>query len=71
MAKKTKEEALAEIVYTLNRLDNTYKGVLVIHGYHKGTVLKKFIRENFTHKSITSKINIDASRTLLLVNMEK
>ena len=66
---KTKEEARAELVYALNRLDIFYKGLLVIHGYHKGKVLKNFIRKEFDHKNIKKKINIDASRTLILLDL--
>ncbi len=63
----TKEEARAELVYLLSSLDTNIKGILVTHGYHKGKVLKEFIRSEFSHKNIYKKINIDASRTLLLV----
>ena len=52
-------------------LDIYVKGLLVTHGYHKGTVLKDYIRNSFEHKNILKKINIDASRTLLLVDMGK
>lgn len=65
---KTLEEAKAELIYTLNSLDIFYKGVLVIHGYHKGTVLKNYIRNNFKHKNIYKKVNIDASRTIIMID---
>lgn len=64
----TKEEARAEIIHVLNSIDVCYNAVLITHGYHLGTVLKNFIRKELTHKSISKKINVDASRTLLLVN---
>lgn len=65
---KTLEEAKSDLLHTLNSLDIFYKGVLVIHGYHKGTVLKNFVRNNFEHKNIYKKIKVDASRTVLLLD---
>ena len=67
---KTKEEARAELIYQLSRLDVFYKGILVTHGYHQGTVLRDFVRKEFNHHLVTKKINIDSSRTLLLVDLE-
>ena len=64
----TKEEARAEIVYHLNRIDIFTKGLLITHGYHSGVVLKNFIRKEFEHKNVYKKINVDASRTLLLLD---
>ena len=64
------EEAKAEMLHTLNKIDVFIKGVLITHGYHKGTVLKDYIRNNFSHKWVYKKINIDASRTLLLVDIK-
>lgn len=64
----TKGEANAQLVHTLNTIDSVYKAVLVTHGYHKGTVLKNFVRGEFSHPLIAKKINIDASRTLLVCN---
>ena len=55
------EEAKAELFNALFHIDIGYKGILVIHGYHKGTVLKNYIRKEF----------VDASQTILLLNMEK
>ena len=68
---KTLEEAKAELVYTLSTVDSGYNGVVVIHGYHKGVVLKNYVRNTFTHKLLKKKINLDASRTLLIVNPYK
>ena len=65
----TLEEAKAEIMHTLNKIDVFIKGVLITHGYHKGTVLKDYIRNVLSHKSIAKMINVDASRTLLLINL--
>lgn len=65
---KTLEEARAELIYTLNSLDIFYKGVLVIHGYHGGAVLKNFVRDQFQYKNIYKKIKVDASRTVILID---
>lgn len=65
------EEAKANLIHTLNTIDVFYKGVLVVHGYHQGTVLKNFVRKEFEHKNIYKKINVDASKTILLINLEK
>ena len=67
----TKEEAKAEILYKLDRLDIFIKGLLITHGYHSGVVLKNFIRKEFSHKYVYQKVNIDASRTLLLLDFSK
>ncbi len=61
------EEAKAEIVHTINLIDIDYKGILVVHGYHKGVVLKNFIRNKFEHKNVYKKVNLDVGRTILLV----
>ena len=68
---KILEEAKAEIIHALNTIDVFYKGILVIHGYHKGTVLKNFIRKDFSHKLVYKKVFVDASQTILLVDLEK
>lgn len=67
---KTLEEAKAELIYTLNTIDVFYKGIIVIHGYHKGRVLKDFVRKNFESKYIYKRVNLDAARTILLINLE-
>lgn len=64
------EEAKAEIIYTINKMDVFIKAILITHGYHQGTVLKNFIRKSFEHKNVRKKINIDASRTLLVLDLE-
>lgn len=68
---RTLDEAKAELIHTLNTIDVFYKGILVVHGYHKGTVLKNFIRNDFEHKNIYKKIKVDASQTILLIDLEK
>lgn len=65
---KTLEEAKAELVYCLNSLDIFFKGVLIIHGYHMGQVLKNFVRNDFNDRRVYKKIKVDASRTILLID---
>ncbi len=67
----TLQEAKAELIHKLCNIDAYYNGLVVIHGYHKGRVLKDYIRKEFSHKTVVKKINLDASRTLLLVKLEK
>ena len=64
----TKEEARSEIIYNIERCDICVKGLLVTHGYHKGVVLKNFLRKEFVHRDVCKVVNVDASRTLLLFN---
>lgn len=62
---KTVDDAYSELIYTINSLDLSYKSILVVHGYHLGTVLKDYIRDKFSHDGVIGKVNIDAGRTLL------
>lgn len=64
---KSLEDAQAELIYTINSVDLSYKSVLVVHGYHLGTVLKDYIRDKFNHDEVIKKVNIDAGRTLLVL----
>lgn len=65
---QTLDEARASLINLLSHIDNTYSGILVIHGYHKGRVLKDYIRNNFKNNLIYKKVNLDASRTILLLS---
>ena len=67
----SKEEAKAEIIHVIESLDYFVKGLLVTHGYHKGVVLRNFVRKEFKHVNVYKIVNIDASRTLLLLNYNK
>ncbi len=62
---KTIQDAYSELIYAINSLDLSYKSILVVHGFHQGTVLKDYIREKFAHDGVVEKVNIDAGRTLL------
>ncbi|MBQ8451969.1 MAG: DNA mismatch repair protein MutS [Clostridia bacterium] len=63
----TKEESRAELVYTLNSLDTDTKCLVVIHGYHGGTVIKNLVKKEFKHPRIAEKITLDAARTIFLI----
>ena len=64
---KNVQDAYGELIYIINSLDLSYKSILVVHGYHLGTVLKDYVRDTFSHDGILQKVNIDAGRTLLLL----
>ena len=67
----TKDEAWSEIIHAIETSDIFIKALLVTHGYHRGVVLKNFLRKEFVHKNVYKTINVDASRTLLLLDLEK
>lgn len=64
---QTKEEARANLVYTLESLDFDIKCLVVIHGYHGGTIIKKLVRDEFKHPRVSEKIILDAGRTIFLI----
>ena len=66
---QTKEEAHASLIHLFRTIDNSYKGILAVHGFHQGRVLKNYIRNEFTHKNLYKKIKLDASRTILLLDL--
>ena len=63
----TLEEAKAELIININRVDIDIKCLVVVHGYHQGQILKKYIRSVFQHKNVKEKVNLDAGRTILLL----
>jgi len=67
----TKEEAKSELIHEIEKSDIFIKALLVTHGYHSGVVLKNFIRKEFMHKNVYKIVNVDASRTLLLLNFQQ
>lgn len=67
----SKEEAKAELCNEIFVLDNRYTGLMIVHGYHSGTVLKSFVRNEFKHDKVEKKINVDASVTYLKIKHEK
>lgn len=63
----TKETARAELIHSLGTLDYDVKCVVVVHGYHGGTIIKNLVRKEFEHREISEKINLDAGRTIFLL----
>lgn len=60
----TKEDAKIELMNALNSADLDIKCLVIIHGYHGGTVIKNLVRKEFTSDFIDEKINLDAGRTI-------
>jgi DNA-nicking Smr family endonuclease len=63
----TKEDAKAELVYALGRVDADIKCLVVVHGYHGGTIIKNLVRKEFSHPMIKEKVNLDAARTIYIL----
>lgn len=63
----TKEDAKANLIYAINSADFDIKCLVVVHGYHGGTVIKNLVRKEFTSDEIKEKINLDAGRTIFLL----
>ncbi len=63
----TKEEAKAELIHTLGLVDYDVKCLLIVHGYHSGTIIKNFIRKEFKSPEVLEKVNLDAGRTIYLL----
>ena len=63
----TKEDARAELVYAIETTDFDVATLIVIHGYHGGTVIKNLIRKEFKSQDVLEKINLDAGRTIYLL----
>ena len=63
----TKQEALSSLIYELNAVDSFVDCLIIVHGYHGGTIIKKLVRNEFQHDLIAEKINLDAGRTIYLL----
>lgn len=64
---KSIEDARAEVLYLLGSLDYGISGILVVHGFHKGTKIKEWLRHKFIDPRVIKIINYDAGSTLLLL----
>lgn len=62
--KLTKEDAKIELMNAINSSDIDIKCLVIIHGYHGGTVIKKLVRKEFESEFVAEKINLDAGRTI-------
>ena len=60
----TKEDAKIELINAVNSADIDVKCLVVVHGYHGGTVIKNLVRKEFFSDCIEEKINLDAGRTI-------
>ena len=62
-----KEDAKATLIYELGRVDADIKCLVVVHGYHGGTIIKNLVRKEFSHPMIKEKVNLDAARTIYIL----
>jgi len=62
-----KEDAKINLIYEIETADFDIKCLVVVHGYHGGTVIKKLVRDEFKHDRIAEKVNLDAGRIIYLL----
>ena len=67
----TKEDAKANLFYAINSADYDIKCLVVVHGYHGGTIIKNLVRKEFLSDEIQEKVNLDAGRTIFLLKNRK
>ena len=67
----TKEDAKANLIYVINSADYDIKCLVVVHGYHSGTIIKNLVRKEFFSDEIQEKVNLDAGRTIFLLKNRK
>lgn len=60
----TKEDAKIELLNAISSADFDIKCLVIIHGYHGGTVIKNLVRKEFKSDLVLEKINLDAARTI-------
>lgn len=60
----SKEDAKIQLINAISSVDIDTKCLVVIHGYHGGTVIKNLVRKEFLSDNIEEKINLDAGRTI-------
>lgn len=60
----TKEDAKANLIYAINSVDADIKCLVIVHGYHGGTIIKNLVRKEFQSPLVQEKINLDAGRTI-------
>ena len=59
-----RELAKIELLNAINSTDINIKCLVIVHGYHGGTVIKNLVRKEFQSDFIEEKINLDAGRTI-------
>ena len=57
-------ENVSDVIETA---DFDKKCLVVIHGYHGGTVIKNLVRKEFKHDLIAEKVDLDAGRTIFML----
>ena len=60
----TKEDAKIELLNAISRADVDIKCLVIVHGYHGGTIIKNLVRKEFQSDFVEEKINLDAGRTI-------
>ena len=63
----TKEEAKANLIHEINSADYDIKCLVIVHGYHGGTVIKNLVKKEFVSNDIEKKVVLDAGRTIFLL----
>lgn len=63
----TKEDAKIELINAISSADFDVKCLLVVHGYHGGTIIKNLVRKEFSSDFVSEKINLDAGRTIYVL----
>ncbi len=63
----TKEDAKANLIHAISCADFDVKCLVVVHGYHGGTIIKNLVRKEFSSNEVKEKINLDAGRTIFLL----
>ena len=65
------DDAKREIERYLSTVDQKVQEVIVIHGYHKGQVLKNMVRMRLKHPRIASKlVSLNEGQTRLILKFE-
>ena len=64
---QTKEDAKINLIYAIETADFDKKCLVIIHGYHGGTVIKNLVRKEFKHDLIAEKVDLDAGRTIFML----
>ena len=61
---QVKEDAKINLIYEIENADSDIKCLVIVHGYHGGTIIKNLVRKEFEHPRILEKVNLDAARTI-------
>lgn len=66
--KMTGSDAIRYLDFLVETLPDTIKEIVVIHGYHSGTVLLNMIRHSYTNKRVKSKyVSLNQGITSLIL----